>query len=323
MGLEVATYINGLNAAWPLAGDTKSQGDDHLRLLKGTLQATFPNASKPFYLPSFESSAAAMILDATDQNNIIGVNTDAGDIGVTLPSALTSNDKGWECTLYRTGTDPITSFNAIVVSPSSGLISTPYGQATSVRIERPREPTRFIWNGTNFLAFKPGPLIGSSVNWDGPTVPPGYRIADGTVYSSATLVELNLALGTTTLRDKRGRVEAGVDGGIGRLTSSYFAAATLGAVGGFEYNVLSVSTMPVHAHGYSDPGHGHSVSHNANLQNASSTTGGGAFSITASSAASIVVNAAATNISIQNNGSGGAHANVQPTIITNKLIRVC
>jgi hypothetical protein len=43
MALETATYIDGLVATNPLGTDAKSQGDDHIRLLKATLLATFPN----------------------------------------------------------------------------------------------------------------------------------------------------------------------------------------------------------------------------------------------------------------------------------------
>lgn len=43
MGLEVATYIADLVATNPLTSDAVAQGDDHLRLLKSTLQNTFPN----------------------------------------------------------------------------------------------------------------------------------------------------------------------------------------------------------------------------------------------------------------------------------------
>lgn len=44
MGLEAATFIHQLNPANPVgAVDPKAQGDDHLRLIKSTLQATFPN----------------------------------------------------------------------------------------------------------------------------------------------------------------------------------------------------------------------------------------------------------------------------------------
>lgn len=43
MGLETGTYINSLNAANPRGTDAKSAGDDHIRLLKATIKATFPN----------------------------------------------------------------------------------------------------------------------------------------------------------------------------------------------------------------------------------------------------------------------------------------
>src|SRR5512139_3983533 len=43
MSLETATYINGLVSTNPTATDNKSEGDDHIRLLKSTIQATFPS----------------------------------------------------------------------------------------------------------------------------------------------------------------------------------------------------------------------------------------------------------------------------------------
>ena len=46
MGLEAATYISQLVATNPVgATDPKSQGDDHIRLLKSALQSTFPSIS--------------------------------------------------------------------------------------------------------------------------------------------------------------------------------------------------------------------------------------------------------------------------------------
>lgn len=44
MGLEAATYINQLNPLNPVgAVDPKSQGDDHIRMIKAAIQASFPN----------------------------------------------------------------------------------------------------------------------------------------------------------------------------------------------------------------------------------------------------------------------------------------
>lgn len=41
MALEPATYINQLNASNPLGGDARSTTDDHIRLLKNVIKATF------------------------------------------------------------------------------------------------------------------------------------------------------------------------------------------------------------------------------------------------------------------------------------------
>lgn len=43
MALESGTYINSLNSSNPVATDPLSQTDEHLRLLKSTIKATFPN----------------------------------------------------------------------------------------------------------------------------------------------------------------------------------------------------------------------------------------------------------------------------------------
>lgn len=45
MALETGTYISDLVASNPTPTDPKSQGDDHLRLIKSAIKATFPNIS--------------------------------------------------------------------------------------------------------------------------------------------------------------------------------------------------------------------------------------------------------------------------------------
>jgi hypothetical protein len=65
MGLETATYISELNSANPTTLDQKSQGDDHLRLLKSVLKATFPNLS------------TAMTADAGELNQLDGTTISA------------------------------------------------------------------------------------------------------------------------------------------------------------------------------------------------------------------------------------------------------
>lgn len=43
MAVEVPVTINELNPDWPDGLDPKSQGDDHIRNIKGALKRTFPN----------------------------------------------------------------------------------------------------------------------------------------------------------------------------------------------------------------------------------------------------------------------------------------
>ena len=47
MPLESATYINTLNSANPVSTDSVAQADDHIRLIKAAVKATFPNLTEP------------------------------------------------------------------------------------------------------------------------------------------------------------------------------------------------------------------------------------------------------------------------------------
>lgn len=78
MGLETATFISGLNVNNPVgATDPKSQGDDHLRLIKSTLLNTFPNIS------------GAMNASHTELNNLVGVTGKTGSGNIVLSNAPT------------------------------------------------------------------------------------------------------------------------------------------------------------------------------------------------------------------------------------------
>lgn len=43
MTVETATYVNQLNSNYPASGDSPQEGDDHVRLIKSVVVATFPN----------------------------------------------------------------------------------------------------------------------------------------------------------------------------------------------------------------------------------------------------------------------------------------
>jgi hypothetical protein len=46
MGLETGTYINSLVSTNPLGSDERSKGDDHIRLVKSTVKASFPDVDE-------------------------------------------------------------------------------------------------------------------------------------------------------------------------------------------------------------------------------------------------------------------------------------
>jgi microcystin-dependent protein len=47
MPLESAQYISDLNSANPISTDSVAQADDHIRLIKSAIKATFPNITGP------------------------------------------------------------------------------------------------------------------------------------------------------------------------------------------------------------------------------------------------------------------------------------
>src|SRR6266498_2705711 len=110
MGLETGTYVADLVSTNPISTDLESEGDNHLRLLKSVLQATFPGANRAWPIPTSVSKVAPgdYTILATDQNKCFYVHTASGALTLTLP-VLTANDNGWEITVVKAlaDTNPI------------------------------------------------------------------------------------------------------------------------------------------------------------------------------------------------------------------------
>ncbi len=77
MPLEQADQIQQLNPSWPVGTDPKSQGDDHLRALKLSLQGSFPGMTAPW------TTNQEMHASGFDSQNVrmrnVGVPIDATD----------------------------------------------------------------------------------------------------------------------------------------------------------------------------------------------------------------------------------------------------
>lgn len=161
--------------------------------------------------------------------------------------------------------------------------------------------------------------IGAILDYAGTSAPEGWLFCSGQSLSREDYEDLFTAIGTTygapdanTFRvpDCRGRVVAGKDnmgGTSADRLSVILNGDTLGTVGGTERHTLTTAEMPSHQHTFSD--------HTGDL-----VLVGGPGGVLASGLGFIVDEtpiANATNFT----GSGGAHSNLQPTIIFNKIIR--
>ena len=79
MTIETATYLSQLDATYPASGDAKSEGDNHIRLLKSTIKATWPNLTATPITPT-----------SADLNTLAGAAT-TGGVGLNV-ATQTSTD---------------------------------------------------------------------------------------------------------------------------------------------------------------------------------------------------------------------------------------
>lgn len=334
MGLETGTYIDALVATNPSgASDPKSQGDNHLRLLKSVLKATFPNADRAFRFaatPAAKTSAYTIL--ASDENALIQGDASGGAFTITLPlgsavfegfkvSVMKSDSGANVLTLDGNGSEQINGGDDVDLSKQYQGVTVEWDGSEWKVIASPLATVTGTAEGDapalDSDAVVPSELggtpIGAGMDFWGTTAPTGWLFCYGQAVSRTTYSKLFAKIGTAhgvgdgsttfNLPDKRGRASFGKDdmGGSSadRLTdqSGGIDGDTLGDTGGAETHQLVTSEMPAHTH---------------------SISGGGDIGQTSSPPGSTWNNSGSETTGSR--GGDGAHNNLPPGIVCNYII---
>lgn len=194
MALESGTYINSLNASNPASTDGLGQADDHLRLIKSTIKATFPN---------LDGAVTASVADLNSTSSIPSALTDLGISDGSSGQFLTTDGSGnFSFASVTQGSSGIAltdlSIGAENAASGNGAIS--YNNSTGVFQYTPPTAT-----GIGALTAHPStsPQAASSSDNTGQTFIQdisvdsfGHITAIGTATASATVPTTAAAVGT-------------------------------------------------------------------------------------------------------------------------------
>ena len=97
MGLETGTYISDLNSSNPVAGDPVNEGDDHLRLIKATVKASFPSVTGAVSATHTELNLIDGVTATTTELNYVDITT----LGTAQASKAVTADANVDVTGLR------------------------------------------------------------------------------------------------------------------------------------------------------------------------------------------------------------------------------
>lgn len=343
MGLETATYIADLDSNNPDGADPRSQGDNHLRMLKVVLKNTFPGMTgRAFRVQTKSGNYSATLND----NASLLLFTGAAVLSLPLASSL---GDGYLLMVYASAGEV-----QIVTTPPDGI----NGQGTFIV---PYGQSAFIVGGASTFV---GLLTQSfAPTWSTGDVKPTFKnVADvgwvmmnngsigpaasgATTRSHADCEKLFLLLwnnvtnawapvsggrGASAILDWQAGKVITLPQALGRAlavagTGSGLTARTLGETLGEESHILSQSETPLksHSHGYSDPGHAHTVQR-SNTGAGEGIQGTGASQSPHRDQAAQATESSPTNITISaaSDASASGHQTMQPTTFLNVMIKL-
>ena len=209
MALETGNYINDLVIANPLAADPKSQGDDHIRLLKTVIKETL------------NGFTGAILVTATDTGTATG--------HVLTPTTALVGYTPMLCLLYQ----PLVTNTGAVTVNVSGLgtksIKTMAGADPTAGDLVSGYPMLLVYTGTNFITFAGAEFLSKtgsqtltgSLTLVGNLIQTGNLALTGNATVSGTLA----VTGATTLQAATGVTTLAADNSTSLATTAYTTAA--------------------------------------------------------------------------------------------------
>lgn len=244
MALETAPFLNDLVSTNPPGGDLRSQGDDHIRLIKGTLKASFPNITFAKYIEQArldvaDAATPALWAAASDYINLLGTTTITGFVSGTSGQRKLVRFNAARTLTHNASTLQLPSGASITTVAGDHALFQCEGTTNNLMIAYWRatgQPIVSVFpsqtgnagkvlgtDGTN-VSWGFAPPTGAVLGWPLAAIPSGYLLCNGqTVLRSSPLGVLLAGAygpgdGSTTynIPDYQGEGLRMTDGGTGR-----------------------------------------------------------------------------------------------------------
>lgn len=313
MGLETATYISQLVVTNPVHTDGLNQGDGHLRLVKATLQGTFPN----FTAAPLNSSQAQI-------DSAVQLLTGAGGVaafpaGTAAAPSISFNgdpDSGF----YKTAEDQVAL--SLAGFEQALFTSTQFTFAQPVNCSSTVFAGGAYSGGTGQIA-----MAGAIWMYQGPSAPTGWAWMNGQIVSASANPILAAIYGSTggnvTLPDWRDFVPIGqgnMGGTSDRGVVTLSGIDTMNAGIGEAAHTLVVGECPtgLSTLTFTDPGHNHTYGTLVGGSSAGWTAG----NATGTSTSNTGTSTTGITCALTEHGGNGGHNNVQPSVVTGFIIKL-